>query len=102
VIRGKIPSGRTLMLDTQSVIIANGVTIVMLGFFVRLWINGVNEKIKETLAKLDQKVDDRLCTERRERIESGHDDHCEKNAVSFRECFGRLRDLEQPGRRVGG
>ena len=89
------------MLDTQSVIIANGVTIVMLGFFVRLWINGVNEKIKETLAKLDQKVEDRLCTERRERIEDSHVDHCNKNVASFTEAFVRIRELER-GERNGG
>jgi hypothetical protein len=83
------------MLDTQTVIITNVATMGALAFFVRLWINGVNERIKEMSDKLDGKVDDKLCSERRGVYENTLDGHCEKNNKDFREAFGRIRSLEE-------
>jgi hypothetical protein len=82
------------MLDTQSIIIANVATVGLLGFFVRLWINGVNRNIEVIFGKLDKKVEDTLCAERRERLTDDQDDHCRKNEGSFTEVFSRIRAIE--------
>jgi hypothetical protein len=82
------------MLDTQTVIITNVATMGALAFFVRLWINGVNERIKEMSDKLDGKVEDKLCIERRGVYADNLEGHCDKNNKDFREAFGRIRTLE--------
>lgn len=53
------------MIDIQFVMLGNAGAIVAGVFFMRMWVNGVNTTLKEISAKLDDKVSDKLCCERR-------------------------------------
>lgn len=66
------------MEETAQVIVGNVLSIIGLGFFIRMWINGVNERLKELNRDLQTKVETSHCNERRadlrrdiERIEKG-------------------------------
>lgn len=52
-------------MDVQLVVVANALAVSVGVFFTKLWINGTNMRIKDIENKLDSKVSEALCCERR-------------------------------------
>ena len=82
------------MFDATAVIAVNAVSAIGLGFFVKMWINGVNTQLKDLREELRDKVEDKLCCERRKFIT----DELRLNRTEFvkdtDEIFQRLRNVE--------
>lgn len=70
-------------IDVNTIIIANATVVAALGFFIKMWINGVNEKIRNIERRLDGKVGDTLCCERRKGMKE-----------DINNLFERTRELE--------
>jgi len=81
-------------MDVQQVIIANGVGWIAAMYFIKMWINGVNNRLDKMAEKLDTKVPDAICCERRKVLAEDIKDNCSKTTASFNEAFNRIRALE--------
>ena len=59
--------------------LVNGATVLLLGFFVRMWINNINKNITKLFDLHDKCTKEEGCTERRESI--GRKIHAEADKV---------------------
>jgi len=69
---------------------ANTVLLVILGFFIRMWINGVKEKEYKNEKMLDNKIDKVTCLER-------HEDLKKDVSALFRHKHPLYKDRDQTG-----
>lgn len=82
------------MLDAPAVVIANAVSLAGLGFFVKMWINGVNTQLKEMREEMKVKVDDKMCCERRKFITEEYRADSRRINQDTDDIFKRLRQVE--------
>lgn len=56
------------MLDVQTIVVGNAAVVTALigglGFFIRMWINGVNDRLDTIEEKMERRVTDERCRER--------------------------------------
>lgn len=71
------------MVDIQTIIITTSGSVAAGLFFMRLWVNGVNTRIREIEVKLESKVGEAMCCERRKNQKEDIDD-----------LFKRMREQE--------
>lgn len=81
-------------MEIQSVIIINALTVAALGFFIRMWITGVNQQLKDMRQEYKTKVEDTLCCERRKQLNEKIVHIEEYNDKDHDELFLRLRQTE--------
>lgn len=71
-------------MDMQIIIAANALAVSTGVFFIKLWINGIATKIKDLENKVESKVSDALCCERRKGMKEDIDD-----------LYNRMREHER-------
>jgi len=80
--------------EIQHIIIANGLGWAAAMYFIKMWINSVNSRLDKMAEKLDTKVSDPICCERRKVLAEDIRDNCSKTTATFNEVFNRIRSLE--------
>jgi len=80
--------------EIQHIIIANGLGWAAAMYFIKMWINGVNARLDKMSEKLDTKVPDSICCERRKVLVETIKDNAAKTTTTFNEVFSRIRSLE--------
>ena len=81
-------------IDVNTIIIANATVVAALGFFIKMWINGVNEKIRNIERRLDGKVGETLCCERRKSMKEDISELSTGTKDDVNEIYSRIRELE--------